>query len=206
MSTDISSDKLEAALAQLEIERERRHQAKVDSGEMVRARTVVVVGARDDDDETRALANLPTTTPDGRAIYYDPNDIRIVVTGVPRADPDEPAPQQTASEEGSSSPPSEEPAGSGGAILSPPSQPTPAYVRIITSNGDESGDPGQIVEAWFTIEDGLLTLRDADDKYITSRAMLAGEDPAVLARSLLREAEKPKDFNRPIVYPKLGLA
>jgi hypothetical protein len=33
-----------------------------------------------------------------------------------------------------------------------------------------------------------------------------GEDPAVLARSLLREAEKPKDFNRPIHYPKLGFA
>jgi hypothetical protein len=51
-----------------------------------------------------------------------------------------------------------------------------------------------------------VVLRDSDDKHITSRALLKGEDPAVLARSLLREAEQPKDFNRPIVYPKLGLA
>jgi hypothetical protein len=51
-----------------------------------------------------------------------------------------------------------------------------------------------------------VVLRDADDKHIMSRALLKGEDPAVLARSLLREVEKPKDFNRPISYPKLGLA
>jgi len=49
-------------------------------------------------------------------------------------------------------------------------------------------------------------LRDSDDKVITSRAMLLGDDPTVLARSLLREVEKPKDFNRPIHYPRLGLA
>jgi hypothetical protein len=35
---------------------------------------------------------------------------------------------------------------------------------------------------------------------------MKGDDPAVLARSLLRETEKPKDFNRPIHYPKMGLA
>jgi hypothetical protein len=49
-------------------------------------------------------------------------------------------------------------------------------------------------------------LRDSGDKHITSRALLKGDDPAVLARSLLREVEQPKDFNRPIHYPKLGLA
>ena len=86
---------------------------------------------------------------------------------------------------------------------SPPSQPT--YVRVIIRNG-EDGDPGQIAEGYYTIEDGLLVLRDSNDKHITSRALLNGEDPAVLARILLREREAPKDFQRPLSYPKLGLA
>jgi hypothetical protein len=66
--------------------------------------------------------------------------------------------------------------------------------------------PGAIAEAYYTVEEGLVVLRDADDKHITSRAMLKGEDPAVLAKSLLREVEKPKDFNRRIEYPKMGFA
>jgi hypothetical protein len=49
-------------------------------------------------------------------------------------------------------------------------------------------------------------LRDRDDKHLTSRALLKGEDPAVLAKSLLREVGEPESFHRPISYPKLGLA
>ena len=100
--------------------------------------------------------------------------------------------------------PAEEPA-RGGEVLSPFPPPEPTYVRVIISNGGED-DPGQIAEAYYTIEDGLLMLRDADDRHITSRALLKDEDPAAVARSLLREAEEPKDFARPIRYPKLGLA
>jgi hypothetical protein len=202
---DTDPDKLEAALEQLEAERERRLQARVDAGELIKIETVVVVGDDEDieDAKARAIAKYPAPD-DGRPVH---RDFFYVFTGVPRGDPDqaEPAPQlQTASEEGNSSPPSEEPAGSGVANLSAPSQPT--YVRVIIRNGNDDGDPGAIAEAWFTVEDGAVVLRDADDKHITSRALLKGEDPAVLARSLLREVEKPKDFNRPIHYPKLGLA
>ena len=202
---DTDPDKLEAALEQLEAERERRLQARVDAGELIKIETVVVVGDDEDieDAKARAIAKYPAPD-DGRPVH---RDFFYVFTGVPRGDPDqaEPAPQlQTASEEGNSSPPSEEPAGSGVANLSAPSQPT--YVRVTIRNGNDDGDPGAIAEAWFTVEDGAVVLRDADDKHITSRALLKGEDPAVLARSLLREAEQPKDFNRPIRYPKLGLA
>ena len=49
-------------------------------------------------------------------------------------------------------------------------------------------------------------LRDRDDKHLTSRALLRGQGPLAVARALLREAEEPKDFARPIRYPKLGLA
>ena len=70
---------------------------------------------------------------------------------------------------------------------------------VVVSNGNEDGDPGAIVEAWYTIEDGAVVLRDHDDKHLTSRALLKAEDPAVLAKSLLREAEEPKSFNHPII-------
>jgi hypothetical protein len=199
---DIDRAKALAALEQLEAEKARRLQAKIEAGECVSVRATVVIGP-DDDAETekaRVLASLPTSDPEGRAIHYD---VWVITTGVPRGDPDqaEPAPQvQTASSEGPSHPSTEEPAASG------PSCSRPTYVRVIIRNGNDDGDPGAIAEAWFTIEDGAVVLRDADDKHITSRALLRGEDPAVLARSLLREAEQPKEFNRPIHYPKLGLA
>jgi hypothetical protein len=201
---DIDRDKALAALEQLEAEKERRLQARVEAGEVVVQTVTVVVGARDENVEDaceRALANLPTSTPDGRPIHHD---LQVIVTGVPR-DPDFArweAPQiQAASSKGTDHP-SEEPAGSGAAILSAPSQPT--YVKVIISNGDDD-DPGQIAEAYYTVEDGAVILRDADDKHITSR-LLNDKDPAAVARALLREAEEPKDFNRPIHYPKLGLA
>jgi hypothetical protein len=104
---DIDHDKALAALEQLEIEKERRLQARVDSGEVV-VQTVTVVVSRGEDAEAataRALANLPTSTPDGRPIHHD---LFMVVTGVPRRDPDfgAPSPQvQTASSEGTLSPP-----------------------------------------------------------------------------------------------------
>jgi hypothetical protein len=199
---DTDPAKLEAALTQLENERERRLQARVDSGEVVVVRSPVIVGPGEDADQ--ALAKRPTTTPDGRAIHYD--GITVVVTGVPRRDPDEPdepSPQvQPDSKVGALSSPAEEPA-AGRPLI--PDQPTPTYVRVTVSNGG-ADDPGAISEAWFTIEDGAVVLRDADDKHITSRALLPGQDPAAVARALLREAEEPKDFNRPIHYPKLGLA
>jgi hypothetical protein len=209
---EIDPDKLEAALEQLEGEKERRLQARVDSGEVVRQTVEVVVGARDEDTEAataRALANLPTSTSDGRAIHYD---LQVIVTGVPRRDPDygnneeTSSPQvQTISEERNLSNLSEETAGSGGAILSPPSQPTPVYVRVVVSNGGED-DPGAIVEAHYIVEDGCVVLTDLAGKHMASRMLLKNDDPAVLARSLLREREASTDFNQPIRYPGLGLA
>jgi hypothetical protein len=64
----------------------------------------------------------------------------------------------------------------------------------------------RLAEAYYTVEGGLVVLRDRDDKHMTSRALLKGRDPLVVARALLREAEEPKSFNHPISYPKLGLA
>jgi hypothetical protein len=64
----------------------------------------------------------------------------------------------------------------------------------------------RLAEAYYTIEDGVVVLRDRDDKHLTSRALLKGEDPAVLAKSLLREIGEAESFHRPISYPNLGIA
>jgi hypothetical protein len=202
MDDDIDHDRAAAILEQLEAEKARRIQAKIDAGECV-VQTITVVLHPDEDEEeatARAVARHPAPD-DGREVH---REFFYVSTGVPRRHPDFGKPQvQTVSEEGTASSPVSEPAGSGTPFTC--SQPTPKYVRTTISNGTDS-DPGQIAEAYYTVEDGHVVLRDADEKHITSRAMLKGEDPATVARALLREAEKPKDFNRPIQYPKLGLA
>jgi hypothetical protein len=128
----------------------------------------------------------------------------VIVTGVPRGAhlPGQWVPPQTTASAERPALPSEKPAGSG--VSPSPPQPTSTYVHVTVSNGSEE-DPGQIAEGWYTIEDGLLVLRDRDDRLITSRGLLKNEDPAVLARILLRE-RAPNDFQGKIIYPKLGFA
>jgi hypothetical protein len=197
-------DKTLAALEQLEAERARRLQDKIDSGEAVSIQTTVVVEAREDTENAceRALSNLPTSTPDGRPIHHD---LIVVVTGVPR---DAgfgnwvPPQIQTASSEGADHPDEVEPAA--GVLLS--SRSRPAYIFTTTRPATNDGDPGQIAEALWSVDDGAVVLTNLEGRHITGRALLKDEDPAAVARSLLREAEEPKDFHRPINYPKLGLA
>ena len=80
-------------------------------------------------------------------------------------------------------------------------------MRVTIRNGDDDGDPGVIAERPTTPSRMASSCSgDHDDKHLTSRAFLKGEDPAVLAKSLLREVGEPESFHRPISYPKLGLA
>jgi hypothetical protein len=198
---DINHEKALAALDQLEAEKERRLQAKIDAGELVMVQTTVVVYSGEDEEEATARAIDEHPIPDDGRHH---RELFFIYSGVPARDLN--FGETTASKVGALSSPAEETAGSGAVLSSAAtSQPTPVYVRVIISNGDED-DPGQIAEAWYVIEEDILVLRDRDDKHITSRALLKGEDPAPLARILLREAEAPKDFNQPIRYPKMGLA
>ena len=139
--------------------------------------------------------------PDGRPIHPD---LFVIVTGVPRGQhlPGQWVPPQISSE--GALPSEEKTAGSGEVFSSPSSPSQPTYVKVTIRNGNED-DPGEIAEGWYVIEDGLLVLRDSDDRLITSRALLKGENPATLARILLRE-RTPNDFQEPIKYRKLGLA
>ena len=202
---DVDPDKALAALEQLEGERERRLQAKVDSGEVV-VQTVTVVCTRDGDVEeatARGLARNPAPD-DGRPVH---REFFYVFTGVPR-DPNfgqwERSPQiQIASSEGTADPPNEVEPARPGVHLSPTE---PTYI-FTTTRAATNDDPGAISEAlWSVDEDGCVVLTNLEGRHITGRALLKDEDPLTVARSLLREAEAPIDFNRPLRYPKLGLA
>jgi hypothetical protein len=142
---------------------------------------------------------------DQREVHFDTT---VIITGVPR-DPDflrDNSPplisKETESEPSSDPAPSglEEPVASETSILSPP------YIWVATRQATEDGDPGQIAEAWVTVEGGCVTLTDRDGKHVNSRAMLKGEDPAALARVLLHEARAGTDFNWAISYQKSGVA
>jgi hypothetical protein len=203
---DIDPDRALAALEQLEAEKARRLQDKIDSGEVV-VQTITVVCTRNEDVEAataRALARHPAPD-DGRAIH---REFFYIFTGVPR-DPDfgqwAPPQIQTASSEGADHPDEVEPAGGDVVNLSPPSKPN--YIFTTTRQATDDGDPGQIAEAlWSVDEEGCVVVTTLEGRHITGRALLKDEDPAAVARSLLREAEEPKAFNDPIRYPKLGLA
>jgi hypothetical protein len=159
---DIDRAKALAALEQLEAEKERRLQAKIDSGEVVSVQTVVVVGPDEsiEDAKAKALARHPVADSDGRTVH---REFFFIFTGVPR-DPDHgsgkkenssPQVETSAPSEGPSHP-FEEPAGSGACDT----RSEPTYVRVTIRNGDDDGDPGAIAEAYYTIEDGVVVLRD----------------------------------------------
>jgi hypothetical protein len=98
MLTDPEKQKLQSALEQLEIERQRRIEAKIESGEAVLRRDIVVVGVTRDDDgdgpferdaEGREIYYL-VGGPDGRGTYC--TRPMTIVTGVPRSGRDTPDP------------------------------------------------------------------------------------------------------------------
>ena len=203
---DIDPEKARAALEQLEAEQACRLQAKIASGEVVSVQTTVVVHPDEsiEDAQARALARHPVSD-DGPAVH---RELFFVFTGVPR-DPDHWKEENSSPQAAETSASSEEPSRPSeveSAASEPPTPSEPTYVRITISNGTDDGDPGAIAEADFTIEDGVVVLRDRDGKHMTSRALLKGQNPGAVARALLREAEEPKSFNHPIRYPKLGLA
>jgi hypothetical protein len=200
---DIDSDKALAALEQLEAEKERRLRGKIDSGEVV-SQTITVVCYRDEDVEeatARALARDPAPD-DGRAIH---REFFYIFSGLPRAAAGfgqwVPPQVQPASSKGTLSAPSEEPA----ATVPPISRSRPTYI-FTTTRQATNDDPGAIAEALWSVDDGCVVVTTLEGRHITGRALLKDEDPAVVARALLREAEEPKDFQRPVSYPKMGLA
>ena len=63
-------------------------------------------------------------------------------------------------------------------------------VQIRACHDDD--DPGEIAEGWFSIDGKVVTVTDANGRYVGSRAMLEGEDARVVAKQLLRGKKAPE--------------
>jgi hypothetical protein len=205
---DIDPDKLDAALERLQAEQARRLQARVEAGELVTVPLCVAVSTESkapaavEQAQARKLAELRSAGEE-REVRFDTT---VVVTGVAAPGEDigeewKPAPRPDIAEpllhEDEDSLRREEPR--------PPV--VESYVWVQTRPCRDDDDPGEILEGWFSVDEGTVTITDREGKYITSRAMIAGEDPAALARLLLREkGPESESFNRRLDYPKLGIA
>ena len=63
----------------------------------------------------------------------------------------------------------------------------------------EKGDPGEIAEGTYTICGGMVRVEDAEGRPLASQVLRPGDDPAVVARSILR-AKTREQFWDPIRY------
>jgi hypothetical protein len=204
LSIDISPEQLEAAIARIEQEKERRIAERVEAGELVTVPLSVTVGtaaeipAAVEQAEANKLAELRSAGETREVVFGG----TICVTGVCRLAGGEewkPAPRPPlphVAQDEDKEEVREEPRPS---IVE-------SYVWVQTRPcRDDGNDPGEILEGWFSVDDGTVTVTDREGRYITSRAMIAGEAPAAVARLLLCE-KGPEDFNRRLDYPRLGIA
>lgn len=83
-------------------------------------------------------------------------------------------------------------------------------VWIQTAAPRDSGDPGAAEIGYYTVQDGILTMRDENGKATgLSQELRPGDDPKRVAGRLARaawaqEASK-SDFNRPLHYQPFGM-
>jgi hypothetical protein len=221
-------DKREAELlARLEAEREQRVAEKIAAGQIVSVPLYIVAGShaeartRVEAAKTDKLAELHDSGHRREVVF----DVTMVVTGVVQhgeaADPGTCAPSAPsfASEEDDPSLTTDAALESqdktsvptDAALKSQDNEPPPpvieTYVCVQTRQCRDDGDAGEVAEGWWSIDDSVLTVTDANGKYVGSRAMLEGEDTRVVAKQLLRGKKAPEEeFNRPLSYPNAGLA
>jgi hypothetical protein len=211
---DTDPDKLDAVRARLEAEREQRLTEKVAAGKILSIPLFVAVGTASAADaaveqvKADKLKELHTAGETREVVFAT----TIVVTGVckhgeatvhgepwkPTAPPYLPRTSSVAPE------PNEEEA-----VRADPQPPLfETYISVQTRACHDDDDAGEIAEGWFSIDGKVLTVTDANGKYVGSRAMLEGEDARVVAKQLLREKKAPESesFSRPLSYPNAGLA
>jgi hypothetical protein len=216
-------DKREAELlARLEAEREQRLAEKIANGEVVSVPLYVVAGS-----QTAARARVEQAKAAKLAEMHAAGDQRevvftgtVVVTGVVQhgeaADPATApsAPSFLSSEDRAIRAPLPSPVAAAPDEVSDVVEdevreapaPVEFYVFVTIRNPEDDGsDVGQIMEGYFSVEDGEVVVTDHAHKHIGSRRLGRDEDPKALARELLK-GKPPSDFNtRRLSYPNTGL-
>ena len=208
---DIDHNKLDAALERLEAERERRLAEKIDAGEIIEVPLWIVAGsqagacAQVEQAKADKLAELRAAGETREVVF----EVTTVATGVckhgeatetkpwkPTAPPFLPRPQRdevvdVVEDE----------------VREAPAPVIETYLQVQVRQCQDDDDPGQVAEGWYSIDGKVLTVADANGKYVGSRTMLEGEDARVVAKQLLREkSPEAESFNRRLSYPNAGLA
>ena len=65
--------------------------------------------------------------------------------------------------------------------------------------------PGAILEGDYDVVDDKVVVTDLHGRPIGKEELRPGDDPAVIARRILRRARHNSDFHRPISYPPLSI-
>jgi hypothetical protein len=181
-------ENLKAALDQLEAERERRIGERLEQGAAVRGSVGRVIGV---DDRGHAA---PARDEKGREIFYD---VDTIITGVPRHGRDEvppewykrqpvptPDPRERLRKDTRPIPPLPKPEPK---VEAPPN---PTCVRTETrQRTNDPGDAGEIVEGYFDVRDGQVYVWTVENgaRPLGHAPVRPGDDPAVVARRLLRD-------------------
>jgi hypothetical protein len=80
----------------------------------------------------------------------------------------------------------------------------------ITTRPPTNGDAGAGEIGFYEVEDGYLQMFSEDGKAGKKVKLAPGDDPRTIAGRLTKEAwmkrARESTFNRPLVYPKIGLA
>jgi hypothetical protein len=216
--------KLRAVLERLEAEESRRRAEKVAAGEIVSIPLFIVAGSetearlRAEQAQADKLSELRAAGETREIIFA----VTMVRTGVvrhgeaadagrvPAAPSFLPALNSAAAPRLSSRTPPDANEDIRAARVPKQEAPQPpiieSFVQVQVRRCRDEDDPGEVAQAWFSVDAGTLTLTGTDGKHITSRAMIPGEDPKALARKLLRKKKQPSDFDRPLSYPSAGLA
>ena len=195
------AEKLEAALEQLEAEKQRRLQAKIDAGEVVSILTTVIDEEPIEHAKARALAGR---VDDGRAVHHE---LLFITTGVPR-NPDFYAAKPDVTPITSPEPRSlgfREPVASEAETTFKASSQPETYVWVQVRQPKNQDDPGEIAEGWFSVEDGALVLVDGSHRHLARRQLKRGEVPLMLRGDCCVRWLR-RHFYRRRQYPSLGLA
>jgi hypothetical protein len=72
---------------------------------------------------------------------------------------------------------------------------------VVTTEPATATSPGAIAEGSFSVENGKVRVRNDRGKLVGSAELVAGDNPAVIARRLLKRGRAQSDFYSPIRYP-----
>ena len=199
------------ALEQLEAERERRIDEKVEKGEAIRVPLHVVVGTEDavvaatESARARKLAELG----DKQQVFFEET---VLITGVRRMGRDIPDEPRVPSTPSKASQPERVDVRRGGEALrlperdethqprpTPQPMPEPRYVYAEIQPASE-GDPGAIIEGRYAASDGMVRVWDMQGKLLGTQAF-NGDNPGHVARKVLR-AKRNTGFYDPLPYPR----